>query len=256
MKSLLKVAMGLLILSGAGMAMADDAMVQTNKPMVKTDVDTDTNVSANTKMSNGKTDVNETDSVELNKASVRENEVSIMGTRKDIDRDAQKLTDDTDALKDAQAKSDDKAIAQAKTDMASDKDAINKDRERLKKHLSEKIENDRVIVRKYDEKIRHTRQDVVRDSRKLSEATAKLADAQSRNAADDIEKAKADVATAQATVNEDTTKLNNRIAYKADCVADLRKDRRHLDAVNKNLTDNEQSSVSDDTTVNSQASAQ
>jgi hypothetical protein len=254
MKSLLKVAMGLLILSGAGMAMAEESIVQT-KPLVKTEVNADANVSANAKMSNGKADVNETDSVELNKASLHENEVSIISTRKDIERDTEKLTTDTDALKDAQAKSDDKAIAQAKTDMASDKDAINKDRERLKKHLSEKIENDRVIVRKYDEKIRNTRKDVVRDSKKLSEETAKLADAQSKNAADAIEKAKADVATAQATVNEDTTKLNNRIAYKADCVADLKKDRRHLEAVNKNLADNEQSSVSDDSTVNSQASA-
>jgi hypothetical protein len=255
MKSLLKVAMGLLILSGAGVAMADEAIV-TNKPLVKTEVNEDANVSANTKMSNSKVDVNETDSVEVNRASIHENEVSIMGTRKDIDRDTQKLSDDVDALKDAQAKSDDKAIAQAKSDVAGDKNAISKDRERLKKHLSEKIENDRAIVRKYDEKIRNSRKDVVRDSKKLSDDTAKLADAQSRNAADDIEKAKEDVATDQEVVNADTTKLNNRIAYKADCVADLKKDRRHLDAVAKNLAENDESSVSEDTTVNSQASAQ
>jgi hypothetical protein len=256
MKSLFKAAMGLLILSGAGMVMADEGMVQTNKPIVNTEVSGSADVNADTKTTAVKADVNETDSVEVNKASLHENEISIRDTRKDVIRDNQKLADDTESLKDAQEKNDAQAIAKAKSDISDDQNSLNKDRERLKKHIAEKIENDHVIVRKYDEKIRNTRKDIVRDSKKLSDDTAKLADAQSRNAADDIEKAKADVSTDQATVNADTTKLNNRLAYKAECVVDLKNDRRHLEAVNKHLSDDEQTSISDTTGADSETSVQ
>jgi hypothetical protein len=256
MKSLLKVAMGLLILSGAGLAVTTNAIAETSKPVVQADVNASADVNTDTKMTTGKTDVNETDSVEINRASIHDSEISIRATRKDVDRDTQKLTDDTENLKDAQEKNDDKAIAKAKADIGDDQSAINKDRERLKKHISEKIEKDRAIVRKYDEKINNTRKDVARDSRKLSDDTAKLADAQSKNAADAVEKAKADVDADQAMVNADTTKLNNRIAYKAECVVDLKNDRRHLEAVVKHLSDDDQASISGDAAVNGEASAQ
>ena len=53
MKSLLKVAMGLLILSGAGMAIAEEGIVQTNKPVIQGDVNASADVNTNTKMTTG-----------------------------------------------------------------------------------------------------------------------------------------------------------------------------------------------------------
>jgi hypothetical protein len=253
MKNLLMTAVSLFILSGTGLAMADEAIVQT-KPLVA-DVNTDANVSANTNMASGKTDVNETDKIEINKASLRDNDVNINMARKDVIRDDAKLKDDMDKLADAQSAKDDQAIATAKTDVENDKNAVGKDRERLKKHLGEKIENDKVIVRKFDDKIRDARKDVTRDSEKLSADTDKLADAQKRYATDEIDKKKADVENDKTVVNDDTTKLNQRIADKAEYVVELKNDRRHLDAVEKHLSEEDQVSVTDNTSAESSDSA-
>gem|GEM_PF-2336739 len=262
MKNLLKIAMSLLILSGAGLVMADDAIIQT-KPLLKADVNADTHVSANTSTgmagksdinASSSADVNETDKIEVNKAALRDNDVNIDMARKDVVRDTGKLSDDKTKLEDAQTAKDDQAVAKAKTDVESDKAAVEKDRERLKKHLAEKIENDKVIVRKFDEKIKDTRKDVVRDTQKMSDDTNKLADAQKRYAADEIEKRKADVESDKTVVNADTEKLNKRIADKAECVVELKSDRRHLDAVVKNLSDENQVSVTDNISAESSAS--
>lgn len=252
----------MLMLSGASLAMGDDAIVQT-KPLLKTDVNTDANVSANTNASanlaSGKddinasssADVNETDKIEVNKAALRDSDVNINLARKDVIRDTEKLKEDTAKFEEAQSAKDDQVIAQTRADVDSDKEAVNKDRERLEKHLSEKIDSDKVIVRKFDERIRGTRKDVVRDTQKLSDDTTKLADAQAKASSDDIEKAKADVENDKTVVNSDTEKLNARIAAKADFVAELKNDRRHLDAVEKHLSDDDQVSVSDTSDVQS-----
>jgi len=252
MKNLLKMTIGLLILSGAGLAIADDALVQT-KPVVKADLNTSANVGANDNVGksdvneNGSADVNETDKVEVNKAALRDNDVNINMARKDMIRDTDKLSEDKTKLEDAQTAKDDQVISKAKTDIDSDKAAVEKDRERLKKHLADKIENDKVIVRKFDEKIKDTRQDVVRDTQKMSDDTDKLSDAQKRYVTDEIEKKKADVENDKTVVDTDTEKLNKRIADKAECVVELKNDRRHLDAVVKHLSDENQVSVTDDT---------
>jgi hypothetical protein len=252
MKNLLKITIGLLILSGAGLAIADDALVQT-KPVVKADLNTSANVGANDNVGksdvneNGSADVNETDKVEVNKAALRDNDVNINMARKDMIRDTDKLSEDKTKLEDAQTAKDDQVISKAKTDIDSDKAAVEKDRERLKKHLADKIENDKVIVRKFDEKIKDTRQDVVRDTQKMSDDTDKLSDAQKRYVTDEIEKKKADVENDKTVVDTDTEKLNKRIADKAECVVELKNDRRHLDAVVKHLSDENQVSVTDDT---------
>ena len=252
MKNLLKMTIGLLILSGAGLAIADDALVQT-KPVVKADLNTSANVGANDNVGksdvneNGSADVNETDKVEVNKAALRDNDVNINMARKDMIRDTDKLSEDKTKLEDAQTAKDDQVISKAKTDIDNDKAAVEKDRERLKKHLADKIENDKVIVRKFDEKIKDTRQDVVRDTQKMSDDTDKLSDAQKRYVTDEIEKKKADVENDKTVVDTDTEKLNKRIADKAECVVELKNDRRHLDAVVKHLSDENQVSVTDDT---------
>jgi hypothetical protein len=252
MKNLLKMTIGLLILSGAGLAIADDALVQT-KPVVKADLNTSANVGANDNVGksdvneNGSADVNETDKVEVNKAALRDNDVNINMARKDMIRDTDKLSEDKIKLEDAQTAKDDQVISKAKTDIDNDKAAVEKDRERLKKHLADKIENDKVIVRKFDEKIKDTRQDVVRDTQKMSDDTDKLSDAQKRYVTDEIEKKKADVENDKTVVDTDTEKLNKRIADKAECVVELKNDRRHLDAVVKHLSDENQVSVTDDT---------
>jgi hypothetical protein len=262
MKNLFKITMSLLILSGAGLAMGDEALVQT-KPLVKADVNTDANVSANTNASvnlvNGKddinasssADVNETDKIEVNKAALRDSDVNINMARKDVIRDTDKLKEDTAKFEEAQSAKDDQVMAKAKADVDNDKEAVNKDRERLEKHLSEKINSDKVIVRKFDERIQNTRKDVVRDTHKMSDDTAKLADAQARYTADEIEKAKADIENDKTVVNADTEKLNARISAKADFVTELKNDRRHLDAVEKHLSDEDQVSVSDTSDVQS-----
>jgi hypothetical protein len=255
MKHLFKLTIGVLILAGAGLAVADEGIV-TSKPLVNTQVNADANAESSTKMTGGSADVNETDSVEINKAAIRDNEVNIHAARADVDRDTQKLTDDTEALKDAQSRTDDQAIAKSKADVDADKALVDKDRERLQKHIGEKIENDKVVIHKFDDRIRHTRKDVAHDSKKLLDDTAKLADAQTKNAADDIEKDKSDVETDKAVVDADTTKLNDRIAFKAKCVLELKNDRRHLNEVVKHLPYDEEASASDTTTADSSASAQ
>ncbi len=256
MKNLLNLTMGLLILSGTGLAMADDAIVQT-KPVIKADVNADTNVGAGRSdvNANSGADVNETDKIEVNKAALRDNDVNINMARKDVVRDTEKLSDDKTKLEDAQTSKDDQTIAKAKTDMESDKAAVEKDRERLKKHLADKIENDKVIVRKFDEKIKDTRKDVVRDTQKMTDDTAKLDDAQKRYATDEIEKRKADVESDKTVVNADTEKLNKRIADKAECVVELKNDRRHLDAVVKHLSEEDQVSVTGSSDVENKETA-
>jgi hypothetical protein len=137
MKNLLKMTIGLLILSGAGLAIADDALVQT-KPVVKADLNTSANVGANDNVGksdvneNGSADVNETDKVEVNKAALRDNDVNINMARKDMIRDTDKLSEDKIKLEDAQTAKDDQVISKAKTDIDNDKAAVEKDRERLK----------------------------------------------------------------------------------------------------------------------------
>ncbi len=243
MKKLLIGAAGLFILTGTGMAIAEEGLVQTNKPLVKTQVQADDQADVNTKMTSDKVDVNETDSIEVNKAAIRDNDVNIRSARKDVIRDTQKLSDDQAKLSDAQTKSDDQAAAKAKTEIDADKNAIDKDRERLEKHLAKKIENDKTIVRKYEARIQHARKEVARDTQKLSEDTSKLADAQAKNAADEIDKKKSDVENDKAAVDHDTVRLNNRIASKASYVLELKKDRRHLDAAVKHLNEADQASA-------------
>ncbi len=255
MKNLFKLTLGVLIFTGPGLVMAEEAFVN-NKPLVKTQVNADANVESNTKMTSGKVDVNETDTIEINNPAIRDNEINIRKAREDVDRDIKKLSEDIDALKEAQTKTDDQVIAKAKADVDEDKALIKKDRERLKKFIAEKIKNVRVVIRKLDDRIRDTRDAIIRDGKKVSDDTARLADAQSKNIADDIEKAKANVETDKAVVDTDTTKLNNRIAYKAKCDLELRNDRRHLDEVVKHIANSEEISVSDSTSGEVSASAQ
>jgi len=240
--------------------MAEDSIVQT-KPLIKADVNTSANVSANSVNSRGdmsadsSADVNETDKIEVNKAALRDNDVNINMARKDVVRDTDKLSDDMTKLEDAQTAKDEQAIAKAKNDVESDKAVVEKDRERLKKHLADKIENDKVIVRKFDEKIKDTRKDVVRDTHKMADDTAKLDDAQKRYATDEIEKRKADVENDKTVVNTDTDKLNKRVADKAECVVELKNDRRHLDAVVKHLSEEDQVSVTSSSDVENKETA-
>ena len=257
MKNSRIVTLSLLILSGAGLAMADEAMLG-NKTLVKPEVLTDqTRVNADTNMGNDKVDVNEADSVEVNKSAMRENEAKISETRKDIGRDSQKLTEDTAKLSAAQSKNAADEVAKAKSDVENDKSAVHQDSERLKARLADKIENDKSTIRKYDEKIRDGQEEMARDTQKTTDDTAKLADAQSRNAADEVAKAKSDVENDKDAATEDSAMMEKRAADKAECVAELKRDRRHLDEVVKHLSEDGQASanVNGDAEVGDQASA-
>jgi hypothetical protein len=260
MKNLLKMMMSLLILSGAGFAMADEAVVQTGKSLsntvnTTTDVNAGTNVNADTSSVAGKTDVDDTNSVEVNKASLRHSEMNIHEVRKDITRDIKKLKRDRAQLKTAVSQKDEEVTAKLKSDVDADETAIQKDRVSLKEKLKSKVDNDRETIGAYAQKVRDTQKVVARDNERLTRDAAKLTDAQTRKAADEIEKQNAAVEKDKAMVDADTEKLKARIEYKTEVRAQLKNDRHHLDVEVKRLKAGSQVSASDTTDAETDDSA-
>jgi chromosome segregation ATPase len=260
MKNLLKMMMSLLILSGAGFAMADEAVVQTGKPLANTvntttDVNAGTKVSADTNMAASKADVGDTNSVEVNKASLRHSEMNVHEVRKDITRDIKKLKRDRVQLKTALSQKDDQATAKLKSDVDQDETAIQQDRTSLKEKLKSKVDNDRDTISAYAQKVRDTQKEVARDNERLTRDTAKLTDAQTRKAADEIEKKNAAVDKDKAMLSADTEKLNARIEYKTEVRSQLKNDRHHLDVEVKRLKAGGQVSASDTTDAETDDSA-
>ncbi|HXL72983.1 MAG TPA: hypothetical protein VN963_05090 [bacterium] len=260
MKKLLKMMAGLLILSGAGFAMADEAVVQTGKPLANTvntttDVNAGANVGADTNAAAGKADVGDTNSVEVNKASLRRSEMNIHEVRKDIKRDIKKLKRDRAQLKTALSQKDDQATATLKSDVDADETAIQKDRVSLKDKLKTKVDNDRDTISAYAQKVRDTEKAVAHDNKRLKRDTAKLTDAQTRKAADEIEKQNAAVEKDKAILDADTEKLHARVEYKTEVRAQLKNDRHHLDVEVKRVKAGGQVSASDTTDAETDDSA-
>jgi hypothetical protein len=258
MKKLLKMMMSLLILSGAGFAMADEAVVQTGKPLantVNTTTDVNANVSTDTSAAVGKADVGDTNSVEVNKASLHRSEMNIHEVRKDITRDIKKLKRDRVQLKTALSQKDDQATAKLKSDVDADETAIQQDRVSLKEKLKSKVDNDRDTIGAYAQKVRDTQKVVARDNERLTRDTVKLTDAQARKAADEIEKQNAAVEKDKAMLNADTEKLNARTEYKTEVRSQLKNDRHHLDVEVKRLKADSQVSASDTTDAETDDSA-
>ena len=254
MKNLLKTVMSFLILSGSSLVMADQAVVQT-KPLVNSAVNTSANVNtdANVDANVGKTDVNENESADA-KASLRANEATIHEVRQDITRDIKKLKRDRMKLKTAVSQKDDQVSEKLKSDIDNDETAIKKDRVNLKDNLKSKVENDRAAIAEYSQKVRDTRKAVERDNEKMTHDTAKLTDAQTRKATDEIEKLNAVVEKDKAVLAVDTEKLNKRVEYKADMRVALKSDRHHLDVELKRLAADSQTSASDTNEVESEDS--
>ena len=243
MKNSRTITLGLLMLSGAGLAMADEAVLG-NKTLVQPgNLTSQTHVNVDANVGNDRVAVNEADSAEVDKSALNEHEFRIGEIRKDIERDSQKLKEDTDKLADAQSKNAADEVATSKADVDKDKEAIHRDSVRLKVRLADKIEDDKAVIRKFDEKIRDGEKAVARDSQKTTDDTAKLADAQSRNASDDAVKAKADVEADKDAVADDKAKLERRTADKAERVAELKRDRHRLDEVVKHLNEDGQASA-------------
>jgi hypothetical protein len=254
MKNSKTITLGLLILSGAGLAMADEAVLG-NKTMVKPGALTSqTHVDAAANMGDDRVAVNGADSAEVDQSAIHEHEMRIGEIKKDIDRDSRKLKEDTDKLTDAQSKNAADETAKSQSDVDNDKKAIHRDSVHLKVRLADKIEDDKSIIRKFDEKIRDGQKAVDRDSQKTADDTARVADAQSRNASDDEVKAKADIEVDKDAVADEKAKLEKHTADKAERVAELKRDRRRLDDVVKHLNEDGQASADVDADAAAEAS--
>jgi hypothetical protein len=240
---LLKITIGFLVLSGTGAVMADEAMLQTT-PAATAAVSAETCtglINARGDVNEGSAGVNETDPIEVNKAGLHDSDVSIELARQDVIRDTGKLSDDKIKLEDAQTTKNDPAAAKAKTEVESDQVAVSQDRERLKRHLENKIGNDKILVSLLDEKIKDDREEAARHNHKMSDDTAKLDDARKRYVADEIEQRKTVVENDQTDVDADTQKLNLRVADKAEYVMELQTDSRHLNEVVHHLSEEDPS---------------
>ncbi len=244
--------LGVLILSGLGLATADQTMAQTGK-LVNSEINTNANVNTSAHVN---TEVGKENQVEVNakdsdaanaKADLQANYTTIHQVRADMVRDIKKLKRDRVRLKTAVDQKDNQTADKIKADIDKDETTIHKDRVNLKNNLQSKVESDRATISEYSQKVRDTRKVVEKDNDKLTRETAKLADAQKRNASDDIAKFQAAVDKDKSVLAADTEKLNKRIEYKADMRTALKNDRHHLEVEVKHLAEDKASaSASED----------
>ena len=189
-------------------------------------------------------DTGETRKIEIDQTKIRDYAFHIETARKHLVRDNQKLADDTLKLLDARSVKDEVSISKAKTDIKNDQAAIEKDRDLLKKNIREKIKDDEILLQRFNEKVSVARNYLRRDSKKMAADTNELEDARARYVATEIETKKADIENDQNTVKADTDQLNQDLIDQAASVDQLAADRRHLDAANNNLNEDNDTSES------------